>query len=106
MLKKQQKAKSRKKGLLIFGLVAAGVTAGVAAWRASQPVEDPWKKPEPLSTSSPRPAEKPQPASSYEKPQNDGPDQSEAEKPSGKNVNAQPVEETKGDDVPKPKPAT
>lgn len=48
-LKKQQRSKSRRKGLLIFGLVAAGVTAGVAAWRASQPVEDPWKKPEPIS---------------------------------------------------------
>lgn len=52
-LKKRQKANSKKKGLLVFGLVAAGVTAGVAAWRASQPVEDPWKKPAPVSTGTP-----------------------------------------------------
>src|SRR5690625_563073 len=58
-LKKRQKAKSRKKGLLVFGLVAAGVTAGVAAWRASQPVEDPWKKPEPVTPQAPAAAPKP-----------------------------------------------
>ncbi|MDS2174235.1 MULTISPECIES: hypothetical protein [unclassified Nesterenkonia] len=58
-LKKQQKSKSRRKGLLVFGLVAAGVTAGVAAWRASQPVEDPWKKPEPISGGTPASSSKP-----------------------------------------------
>ncbi|GFZ87989.1 hypothetical protein [Nesterenkonia alkaliphila] len=63
-LKKQQKAKSRKKGLLVFGLVAAGVTAGVAAWRASKPVEDPWKKPEPVSSHTP--ANSPKPAAQAE----------------------------------------
>lgn len=74
-LKKQQRSRSRKKGLLIFGLVAAGVTAGVAAWRASQPVQDPWKKPEPISatkapsqTAKPESGAKPaQPASSVTK---------------------------------------
>lgn len=61
-LKKQQKAAEKaakkaqrsgvKKGLLVFGLVAAGAAAGVAAWRASQPVQDPWKKPEPVTPRS------------------------------------------------------
>lgn len=81
-LKKHQKANSRKKGLLIFGVVAAGVTAGVAAWRASRPVEDPWKKPEPISTSVP--ASSPKPAAQAET-----------------NADAKPTEA----EVPAPKPA-
>ncbi len=83
VLKKQQKSKARRKGLLIFGLVAAGVTAGVAAWRASQPVEDPWKKPEPVS--------KPAPATSAEA----KPAEKKAEEPKDgtANVNAQPADE-------------
>lgn len=80
-LNKQQKSKSRKKGLLVFGLVAAAVTAGVAAWRASQPVEDPWKKPEPVT---PRPATAPKPAAQAET-----------------NTDAKPTEA----EVPAPKPA-
>ena len=31
-----------------LAIVAAGV-AGVSAWRASKPVEDPWKTPQPAS---------------------------------------------------------
>ncbi len=83
-LKKQQKASSRKKGLLIFGLVAAGVTAGVAAWRASQPVEDPWKKPQPVSSSK-IPADSAKPAHQAET-----------------NASTKPTEA----EVPAPKPAT
>jgi hypothetical protein len=64
-LKKQQKTKSRKKGLLVFGVVTASVTAAVAAWRASQPVEDPWKKPEPVSSAK-VPADSPKPAAQAE----------------------------------------
>ncbi|NDK32412.1 hypothetical protein [Nesterenkonia haasae] len=82
-LKKHQKAKSRKKGLLVFGVVAAGVTAGVAAWRASKPVEDPWKKPEPVSSSK-VPADSPKPAAQAET-----------------NTDAKPA----GAEVPSPKPA-
>lgn len=82
-LQKRQKSKSRKKGLLVFGVVAAGVAAGVAAWRASQPVEDPWKKPEPVAPRTPAPAPKPT---------------AQAET----NADAKPTE----DGVPSPKPAT
>ncbi|MDZ5077400.1 hypothetical protein [Nesterenkonia sp. HG001] len=120
-LKKQQRTKSRRKGLLIFGLVAAGVTAGVAAWRASQPVEDPWKKPEPISSSTPasssKPAAqaetnasaKPQASTSADSPQGAAPsakpepDQAAAsgDKP------AQPADSvTKDGGIPQPKPAT
>ena len=81
-LKKHQKSKSRKKGLLVFGLVAAGVAAGVAAWRASQPVEDPWKKPEPVTSKAP--ATEPKPAAQAET-----------------NTDAKPTEA----EVPAPKPA-
>lgn len=77
-LKKQQKSKSRKKGLLVFGLVAAGVTAGVAVWRASQPVEDPWKKPEPVT---PRPASAPKPAAQAETNQDTKPTEAEVPAP-------------------------
>ena len=49
--KKQKKAQGGNKGLLILGLIAAGAVAGVAAWRASRPVQDPWKTP---ATTSPR----------------------------------------------------
>jgi len=44
---KPQKPKHR--GLLIFGVIAAAVAAGVAAWKASKPVEDPWKTPAPVT---------------------------------------------------------
>ncbi len=50
-LKKRQQSQSKKgKGWLILGIIAAAVTAGAAAWRASKPVEDPWKTPVPVST--------------------------------------------------------
>ncbi|MHA7262982.1 hypothetical protein ACX80W_07225 [Arthrobacter sp. TMN-37] len=49
-LKKAQQSQSKKgKGWLIFGIIAAAVTAGVAAWRASKPVEDPWRTPAPVT---------------------------------------------------------
>ncbi|WP_323959890.1 hypothetical protein GC088_00060 [Arthrobacter sp. JZ12] len=40
------------KGWLIIGIIAAAITGGIAVWRASQPVEDPWKTPAPVE---PRP---------------------------------------------------
>lgn len=49
--KQQKKAQGGHKGLLLLGLLAAGGVAGVAAWRASRPVQDPWKTP---VTASPR----------------------------------------------------
>lgn len=49
-LRRSQQSKSSKggKGWLIVGIIAAAITAGVAVWRASQPVEDPWKTPAPV----------------------------------------------------------
>jgi hypothetical protein len=47
--------KPKHRGLLILGVVAAAVAAGVAAWKASKPVEDPWKTPSPV-TPTPVPA--------------------------------------------------
>ncbi|MCE3244890.1 MAG: hypothetical protein K0Q84_2625 [Arthrobacter sp.] len=41
--------KPKKRGLLIVGIIAAAVAAGVAAWKASKPVEDPWKTPAPVT---------------------------------------------------------
>ena len=49
--KQQKKAQGGHKGLLVLGLLVAGGVAGVAAWRASRPVQDPWKTP---ATASPR----------------------------------------------------
>jgi hypothetical protein len=46
-LAKPQKPKHR--GLLILGVVAAAFAAGVAAWKASKPIEDPWKTPSPVT---------------------------------------------------------
>ncbi|GER22964.1 hypothetical protein NCCP1664_14600 [Zafaria cholistanensis] len=37
-----------KKGLLVFAVFAAAAAAGIAAWKASKPVEDPWKSPAPV----------------------------------------------------------
>jgi cytoskeletal protein RodZ len=49
-LKKRQQEQAKKgKGWLIVGIIAAAVTAGVAAWRASKPVEDPWRTPAPVT---------------------------------------------------------
>lgn len=48
--KQQKKAQKSHKGLLVLGLVVAGAVAGVAAFKASRPVQDPWKTP--ASTSS------------------------------------------------------
>jgi cytoskeletal protein RodZ len=44
-----QPEKPKKRGLLIVGVIAAAVAAGVAAWKASKPVEDPWKTPAPVT---------------------------------------------------------
>ncbi|MFE5836615.1 hypothetical protein [Arthrobacter sp. NPDC056493] len=41
--------KPKKRGLLILGVITAAVAAGVAAWKASKPVEDPWKTPAPVT---------------------------------------------------------
>jgi len=46
----------KKRGWLVFGVIAAAVAAGVAAWKASKPVEDPWKTPSPVAgTGTPAP---------------------------------------------------
>jgi hypothetical protein len=59
-LKKSQARKSGK-GWLVFGIIAAAIVAGVAAWRASRPVEDPWKTPAPIkATAGPASTQKPQ----------------------------------------------
>lgn len=44
---KEQKKAAKKggKGLLFLGLLVAGAVAGAAAFKASRPVEDPWKTP-------------------------------------------------------------
>ncbi|KUG61264.1 MULTISPECIES: hypothetical protein [Kocuria] len=49
--RQQKKAEKSHKGLLLLGLLTAGGVAGVAAWKASRPVEDPWKTP---AATSPR----------------------------------------------------
>lgn len=49
--KQQKKAEKSGKGWLIFGLVVAGAVAGAAAFKASRPVQDPWKTP---ASTSPR----------------------------------------------------
>lgn len=50
--KQQRKAqKSGGRGLLILGLVITGLVAGAAAFKASRPVQDPWKTP---ASTSPR----------------------------------------------------
>ncbi|ROZ62305.1 hypothetical protein EDL96_10305 [Kocuria soli] len=49
--KQQKKAQKSGKGWLILGLVAAGAVAGAAAFKASRPVQDPWKTP---ASTSPR----------------------------------------------------
>jgi hypothetical protein len=52
-----QPEKPKKRGWLVFGVIAAAVAAGVAAWKASKPVEDPWKTPSPVTpTPAPVPA--------------------------------------------------
>jgi hypothetical protein len=48
--------KPKKRGLLIIGVITAAVAAGVAAWKASKPVEDPWKTPAPVTPSPSTPA--------------------------------------------------
>jgi hypothetical protein len=47
-LGKPEQQKPKHRGLLILGVLAAAAAAGVAAWRASKPVEDPWKVPTPV----------------------------------------------------------
>lgn len=41
----QKLSQKKGKGLLVFGLLLAGLAAGAAAFKASRPVEDPWKTP-------------------------------------------------------------
>ncbi|MDO4253543.1 MAG: hypothetical protein Q4C81_00095 [Kocuria sp.] len=43
--KQQKKAEKSGKGWLVLGLVVTGAIAGVAAFKASRPVQDPWKTP-------------------------------------------------------------
>ncbi|WP_049822544.1 hypothetical protein [Arthrobacter sp. H41] len=50
-LKKRQEDQQKRgssKVWLILGIIAAAITAVAAAWRASKPVEDPWKTPAPV----------------------------------------------------------
>lgn len=50
--KQQRKAqKGNGRGLLVLGLVVTGLVAGAAAFKASRPVQDPWKTP---ASTSPR----------------------------------------------------
>ena len=50
--KQQKKAqKGGGRGLLVLGLVVTGLVAGAAAFKASRPVQDPWKTP---ASTSPR----------------------------------------------------
>ena len=58
-----QPEKPKKRGWLVFGVIAAAVAAGVAAWKASKPVEDPWKTPSPV-TPTPAPVRQPPSATS------------------------------------------
>jgi gas vesicle protein len=51
----KSKKRSSGKGWLVFGIISAAIVAVVAAWRASKPVEDPWKTPAPLKTATPAP---------------------------------------------------
>ncbi len=46
-LRKNSPRKSGK-GWLVVGVIVTALIAGVAAWRASKPVEDPWKTPAPI----------------------------------------------------------
>ncbi|MCB8799015.1 hypothetical protein LJD40_26190, partial [Escherichia coli] len=49
-LKREQKSSGKGgRGWLVFGVFAAAIAAGVAVWRASRPVEDPWKTPVPVN---------------------------------------------------------
>lgn len=49
----RKKQKSGRKGWLIVGVITAAVAAGAAVWKASQPIEDPWKTPAPLNPTVP-----------------------------------------------------
>jgi hypothetical protein len=59
----QEQPKPKKRGWLIVTVIAAAAAAGVAAWKASKPVEDPWKTPSPVTpTPAPVPATSTTPA--------------------------------------------
>jgi hypothetical protein len=47
---KKSKARKSGKGWLVVGIIASAIIAGLAAWRASKPVEDPWKSPAPIKS--------------------------------------------------------
>lgn len=49
---KRSKARKSGKGWLVLGIIASAIIAGVAAWRASKPVEDPWKTPAPIKATA------------------------------------------------------
>ncbi len=53
-LENVQKPAKKKKGLLIFAIIAAAGAAAVAAWRASKPIDDPWKTPAPVEPTTVR----------------------------------------------------
>lgn len=53
-LEKAQKPAKKKKGWLIVAVIAAAATAGIAAWRASKPIDDPWKTPTPVEPTTVR----------------------------------------------------
>ncbi|WP_159700321.1 hypothetical protein [Arthrobacter sp. 18067] len=61
--------KPKKRGWLIVTVIAAAAAAGVAAWKASKPVEDPWKTPSPVTpTPAPVPATSAAPAAAVPEP--------------------------------------
>lgn len=45
----QPEKPKKKPGYLVFAILAAAVTAGVAAWKVTRPVEDPWRTPSPVT---------------------------------------------------------
>lgn len=53
-LEKAQKPAKKKRGWLIVAVIAAATAAGVAAWRASKPIDDPWKTPTPVEPTTVR----------------------------------------------------
>ena len=53
-LNKVQKPAKKKKGWLVVAVIAAAGAAAVAAWRASKPIDDPWKTPAPVEPTTVR----------------------------------------------------
>lgn len=104
-LKRSQRRKNSKKGWLIAAAVAAAATAGVAIWRASRPIEDPWKTPAPLSPAKPvQPATPVAPASTQAAPAPTTQPVVTAETTTPADVEAKKDKDNNGDDLPTPKP--